>query len=306
MKKFTKVSLVIVAIFFIIGFILITCGAAMGAGPLSVWSLAEAGDFGWGKWHIGSHGIYYGDDEEDDDVTEDYKEFAASTVKKLILDVDAAEIVFTESDDSDIISVAMRVGSNVKKYSAIQDGDVLKINCTMKHYKNWYVTPKLTVSLPENIALETADLAVGASDIDLEHGSVLCDNFVLDVGAGDCSGVGFEVSGRTKIKLGVGEISLEGGKYNELKMECGIGTIEFSGEVTGDVTAECGMGEIDMWLQAREEDYNYDIKCGMGSIEINGVTYGNISGKKVINHDGAVKKLVADCGMGSIEIEMNP
>ncbi len=306
MKKFTKVSFMIVAVLFIIGFILVACAAVMGAGPLSVWNQADAGDFGWGRWHIGSNGIYYGDDDEEGDMTEDYKEFAASDVKKLILDVDAADILFTESSDSDIISVTMRAGSNVKKYSVAQDGDVLKIDCIMKHYKNWYAAPKLTVALPENVMLETADLTVGASDIDLEHGSVLCDTFMLDVGAGDCSGVGFEVSGKTKIKLGVGEISLEGGKYNELKMECGIGSIEFSGEVTGDVSAECGMGEIDMWLTASEEDYNYDVKCGMGSIEINGREYSNISGNKTIKHDGAVRKLKADCGMGSIDIEINP
>lgn len=298
----------IVAVFFVIGFVLIACAAIMGAGPFSVWRMADAGNFKWGKWHIGSHGIYYESnyDYDEGEEMEDYKEFDVSSVKKLKLDVGAAEILFTESGNSDIISVTMKSYGNIKKYSAAQDGDVLEIDGKMRSHNHWGTTPKLTIALPENVTLETVDMSIGASKVDLQHSSILCSNFTLNVGAGELSGKGFDVSEKAVLKLGVGQIELEGGKYNELQLDCGIGSLDFAGEVTGDVSAVCGLGEINMYLQAKEEDYNYNVKCGLGQLEINGSTYSNISGSRVLEKEGATKTLKADCGAGEIEIDFVP
>lgn len=308
MKKFTRISLIIVAVLAIIGIVLTCIAGFMGTGPYTIWRMADAGEFNWGILHIGSHGIYFGNDYDEEDVDtvlDDYKEFAAASVKKMVLDVDAAEIMFTESEKNDTIYVMLEAYGRVKKYECSQDGDILKISCTVNK-NSWNKVPQLTVSLPEGITFDDVDISIGASEVQSEHDSISCNYLTMTIGAGEFDGQGFYVSEKAIFKLGVGELSLEGGKYNELQLDCGIGEMNFSGEVTGDISAKCGVGEINMWLNADEEDYNYDVKCGLGEIEINDIVYSNISGSRKVKNEGAVKTLKADCGTGEIEIQIYP
>lgn len=306
MKKFTRISLMVAAVLAIIGVVLVLIAGIMGIRFGTIREMAEEEEINLGRWHIGSDGIYYGENYEVYEETreaDDYKEIAAASVKNISMDVDAAEILFTKSDQNDTIEVTLLSNDRVKKYNCSNDNDTLKITCTAKKgtLENTTV-PRLTVALPEEISLEEMDISVGTSDVEITDEVISCENLTLKVGAGELSGQGFYVSDKAVIQLGAGELSLTGGKCRELSLKCGVGELNFNGEVTGDISADCGVGEITMELNGQEKDYNYDINCGMGDFKLNGVSYSEISGGRKITRDGAEKEIKADCGTGEIVI----
>ncbi len=84
------------------------------------------------------------------------------------------------------------------------------------------------------------------------------------MGAGELTGADFAVTGTLDIKLGAGDIDLEGGTYKDIKLDCGMGSFALDGIVAENVKAHCGMGDGSITLRGREEDYNYKMSCGMG------------------------------------------
>ena len=57
MKKFTKASLILVAVFFGLGIIFCTVSTAVGGGWAAVHQKMQAGEYDFGNWHFGN-GIY--------------------------------------------------------------------------------------------------------------------------------------------------------------------------------------------------------------------------------------------------------
>ena len=51
------------------------------------------------------------------------------------------------------------------------------------------------------------------------------------MGAGELTGADFAVTGTLDIKLGAGDIDLEGGTYKDIKLDCGMGSFALDGIV---------------------------------------------------------------------------
>ena len=49
------------------------------------------------------------------------------------------------------------------------------------------------------------------------------------------------MTGTLDIKLGAGDIDLEGGTYKDIKLDCGMGSFALDGIVAENVKAHCGM-----------------------------------------------------------------
>ena len=98
------------------------------------------------------------------------------------------------------------------------------------------------------------DFDIGAADADFASGSVNCRTMELNVGAGELTGADFAVTGTLDIKLGAGDIDLEGGTYKDIKLDCGMGSFALDGIVAENVKAHCGMGDGSITLRGREED----------------------------------------------------
>ena len=57
-------------------------------------------------------------------------------------------------------------------------------------------------------------------------------------------------------------------------------------------------------LQGDANAYNYDLSCGMGELSVNGTKYSSIAGSHKVNNEGAVGTINLECGMGSLELEI--
>ena len=155
MKKFTKITLIVVAVMAGVGILLCGIASMMGAG--SVVSIARSGGLDFGNWHIGPEGIYYSTDEEDwvdvgdidvwnisdedtdgvklseQELPEDWEdnlgtaEYAVSSVQNIKFEIDAAEVAVEASEDAQTLGVRLIRGQE-KYYDCALEGDTLTIS----------------------------------------------------------------------------------------------------------------------------------------------------------------------------------
>lgn len=333
MKKFTKVSLIIVAVLLGIGILLCGIASLMGAGFGTIRRMARAGELTYGNWHIGGDGIYYGDDWEDAlDIDVDVPEidvdvpeidvdgtvaesgsaagtdgitcsYAIEKIRNLDVDIDAAELTFCEGTKTDQIVVTLQKGRE-KYYDVGMDEDTLEIEYDTGSRVTRSNTPKIVVEIPAGMTFEEMDLDLGAAETVFELTDVTCKDLDLDVGAGVVTAKKFTVTGKMDVSIGVGSARIDGGTYQDIKLDCGMGDFVMKGKLSGNLTGKCGMGSMELKLEGNETDYNYKVSCGMGGIDVNGTTYSNISGSQNVTNPGAVGTIDLDCGMGSIDLEI--
>jgi len=309
MKKFSKICLIIVGVLGGMGLLLGGISALLGGGFGAVRRMAERGELDAGNWHIRPYELYYSSDEEDteddwgaDDDAKVYT-YEAAGIKNLDIDIDAAEIYVKQGTDDKNL-VVRTYGCKEKYYKEDINKDTLQIQYEIhKQFPDNY-DAQIVIEIPEKMTFDTMDFDIGAADADFASGSVNCRTMELNVGAGELTGADFAVTGTLDIKLGAGDIDLEGGTYKDIKLDCGMGSFALDGIVAENVKAHCGMGDGSITLRGREEDYNYKMSCGMGDLTVNGESYSDLSGSYKVTNAGAVGTIDLDCGMGSIDFDI--
>ena len=229
--------------------------------------------------------------------------YEAAGIKNLDIDIDAAEIYVKQGTDDKNL-VVRTYGCKEKYYKGDMNKDTLQIQYEIhKQFPDNY-DAQIVIEIPEKMTFDTMDFDIGAADADFASGSVNCRTMELNVGAGELTGADFAVTGTLDIKLGAGDIDLEGGTYKDIKLDCGMGSFALDGIVAENVKAHCGMGDGSITLRGREEDYNYKMSCGMGDLTVNGESYSDLSGSYKVTNAGAVGTIDLDCGMGSIDFDI--
>lgn len=326
MKKFTKVCLIIVGVLLGLGLLLTGISAAMGGGYGTIHQMARDGELNYGKWHIGVHGIYYNSEganygntvawewntedieapeisgiATDDKIVTSY---AAADIKKMDIDIDALQLFFKTGSDADKVVVTLVEGKS-QYYDVGMDGDTLEIEYDVDHYfgsNDNHTT--LIVELPAGMTLDMMDLDIGAADAHFEVTDVTCRKLLLDVGAANVIAEKFNVTELLDISVGVGNVEIYDGTYENVIIDCGMGNFTMKGTVAGNLTADCGMGNVELELTGEEDDYNYKLSCGMGALEVNGNTYSSIAGSHNVTNEGAIGTIDLDCGMGNMELNI--
>ncbi len=310
MKKFTRISLIFVAVMAGAGILLMGLATVMGAGYSTIKGMARNGEFDFGSWHFGD-GVYWGsDDRETDGGTyeetgdKDIYRYQTDGIRELDVEIGAAEVVFQEGTGASEIIVTVKGGSR-KYYEGGMDGDSLEIAYQPKetHLRKGEA-PKIIIEIPGEMCFEKLDLDVAASDLDFAIGGMVCKEMSLTVGAGTVTLSDLEVEGELDVEIGAGIAELENVSCGSLEAECGMGEFIMAGSVSGDIEVECSMGSMTMELEGNESDYNYDLSCGMGDLTINGSSYAGIAGSKQIKNAGAVGTIRLECGMGKLDLEI--
>ena len=320
MKKFTKVSLIIVAVLAALGIVFCIAASLMGAGAGIIFGMAKDGELDYGSWHIGPYGIHFGEDIEswgdeeqnridiEDDRVENTdtaknQSFMVTDVKNLNIDVDAATLYVEKNSDTEHIMVELTRGKQ-NYYSCNLDGDTLNIIYDVNNMIMTNESAKITVKIPQAMHFENVELETGATEMIVGLPGISCDTLTADIGAGNLIAEYMEVTGKMDISIGAGNVEIEDGSYGELKLKCGMGNVEIDGVLKGDMVAECGMGNMNLEMRGRETDYNYELSCGMGELEINDTSYSNIGGSRKITNVDTIGTITLECGMGNIELDI--
>ena len=238
-------------------------------------------------------------------------EFLASEVKGLVLEVGYAECAVVEVATETVTVEAVVDAENVDKYFCSLENGVLQVEACEAN-KKISLTDKsrsaiekqeVTIYVPCGMKLDTLDLSVGAGTARLKNASTVYGKADIEVGAGKLEAVALNVASNVCIEVGAGNASIANLIAATADIECGVGKMSVKGAVAGDCNIECGVGNIEMYLDAAESDYNYDIDCGIGSVYINGSKRGGLLASSAdMAHAGARGTIKLQCGIGKIEL----
>ncbi len=243
--------------------------------------------------------------------TERRDEFLASEVKEFVLEVGYAECVVTEEATDKIVVEAVIDEENADKYYCTLADGVLKVDASDANKRinlsdkkrSSLEKQEVTITVPYGMKLDVLELCVGAGAARLKNASSAYGRAEIEVGAGKLDVTALAVENNIDIEVGAGNANIQNLKAATASIECGVGKMSVKGAVEGDISIECGVGNIEMYLDAAENDYNYDVDCGIGSVYINGSKRGGfLASSADMAHAGAKGTIKLECGIGKIEL----
>lgn len=276
MKKFVRGMLIAAGCFLAVGLVLGIIGAA-GIDYMDkkygteenrmlvreAWDRVNKWDFRWIKG--GGRGLVLTYDgiefDENHDLT--YGSFTDDSLRgtdiyKLDLEIGGGSLTICRGDGL----ILKKDGGPECQYYIEGDTFYLKQRCPIGGGET-----DITLTLPEGIVLEEADIMMGAGEIVTE------DLFS---------------AGKVEIEVAAGSITMEEVKADTFSVEVATGSVEvdrldaaecdtnvnmgnitlWESLITGDLSAEVNMGDIDIFLRDSYENHDYEIECNMGEITI--------------------------------------
>lgn len=267
MKKFTKICLILAAVFTVIGLGVLGSGVALGASSGSI-ERELSGNHLWnkvsGQFYDNWHGNWFDDDEDwDYDDFEDYEEdgyetYVFSDIETLKVDVKRSAIYVEESEDAKL-RVAVNDISDHHPVKVKNSGNEVSIASESREDRD----SEIYIYLPEDKKMKYIQINCGGSYMTLD-----------DI------------------------------KTQRLDVTLGAGELETDGSIEADLTnLSVGAGAIYATMEESKEDYNYSVTCGAGSVDIEGDDYSGIASEKKIENDNARYKLNVECGVGVVELD---
>lgn len=279
MKKFTKVCLIIVAIFMILGLAACITGAVMGAGTQNIKELWNSGDLELWGWNVGESGIgWIKKDSSWKDAKSSTDTFTAQDVKKLDIDLKYGTLTIEKSNTDEI---KVEVKKNNGDFETTLENGTLKLKDNRKNG----VSSKgydISLKLPKGIELEQIKIENNAGT--LESSDIALNTKKMDV------------------KVDAGETLFENISTKDFRLEVGAGNADIDKLDAENIDIDCGVGNIDLVLLGKEDDYNYKVDCGLGNIDVNNQSYTSL-GKSNEIRNGALKDISLKCGVGNITVD---
>ena len=219
------------------------------------------------------------------------EQFKASEIENLSIEIGGAEVIIDDSEDEYIY--ANISGMNASKVYA--ENDTLYVHSKGKTTGNG----KVYISIPATATFKNVDMEVGASSF--EGSSFTCENFDLDLGAGEAVFKSLTVSDSADFDLGAGNLTIESATLNDFDVDLGLGNLEFTGLISGNLDVDCGMGNATLNLTDSASEHNIDLSAKMGNIKFDGDEYAGVKSHSAQNNNSD-SNFDIECGMGNIEI----
>ena len=87
------------------------------------------------------------------------------------------------------------------------------------------------------------------------------------------------------------------------ELTVGTGNIDLENLKVQNLEADCGIGNIDLGIDGKEKDYDYEISCAAGAIDIGDSSFSGLGHEKKISNPGSAGKMTFDCGVGNITVD---
>lgn len=323
MKKFTKVTLIISGIFFIIGvIILVTCsiiaGGRLRSGlvaavssrlhdvlddgfdfPVVLEDLMDFSDFDYSEdadedfW---DEYLYYSDGiEVHSGSYADDKAAAAADITDLCLSLGNGKFAIAPSKDE---YFHIRSGGR-GKCQYYTEGSTFYINAFYK--SKWYHKNKLTLEIPDMV-FENADISIGAGSANIS--SLKSGTLVIDVGAGELA-IENLICEYIETSIGMGSVTVKNGSIQNAGFDIGMGSLEYTGTIDCDLSAVVGMGSMELMLNDSQYNHNYTLDASMGTIKLGDTEYNSFLEYDQDIDNNADSTYWLECDMGSIEVIFN-
>lgn len=289
MKKSSKKSMIGAAVMIAIGFSLIIAGAVQGGFKNLEAEIAKHENL------LGPITIGTNSSKGDKTIVKDAdfeKSFDAKEVKKLELNIDAAEVIVTSSKD-DKITYATK---NMKKSEANLDGKTLRLKAEKKN--NTKPDGTVYLVIPDGYGFEKLKINIGAGTMTMDE--LLAEDVNIDLGAGEIEIVDTKAE-KIKASIGAGTLVFDNAKVEKIDADVSMGSMEFKGNIEENLKLEVGMGSVEMMLDGSYDDHSYSVETGLGSVSIGGHEFAGVV--NVNDDNNTDSEFNIKCGMGSVVID---
>lgn len=231
-------------------------------------------------------------------------------VKNIDLDLGYYSIVIQEDSDIKNIQVTLKkaiINSNGK--------DINKVECKngnltiyQKQEKNWSLNRifnlekekgELLIKIPAKNKLNNISINNGVGSIELSK--ISTEILTINSGTSSINIKGVDVN-KCNISGGTGSISLHDISIDKIEIESGTGSVFINGDIRKTTDIKAGTASVQLELEGKENNYNYDLESGLGNIEINQNKYSKSAN---INNKSSYCDIKIDTGTGSIIIKTN-
>ncbi|MBE6746031.1 MAG: DUF4097 domain-containing protein [Ruminococcaceae bacterium] len=212
------------------------------------------------------------------------------TVYDISQNIETVEITVDTATLRIEIGEKFEVHSNFNKMSIKDENGRLLIKEKSHNIFDVGNNGTVLLKIPDGETLNKVLINTGASSLFIEKLGAESINF--DLGAGNVNIQDITVTQNAEIDCGIGELSIERGKLNNLELSHGVGKAEINADITGKSEIDAGVGELDLNMLSGRELYTVDAEAGIGALKIDGervdneVTTGN--GKHFIKVEGGI------------------
>lgn len=155
------------------------------------------------------------------------------------------------------------------------------------------------IELPQGFMWEEVVTDVGAGELSLD--GVCAEQMLLEVGAGQIR-AGQVKSDSLRINVGAGQATCKNMESKEVALDVSMGECIYKGTVEDDLAVDCATGNVELHVNGKETDRNYDISCSMGNIDIGDMSMVGID-REVHKDNGAEHTFTISCSMGNVTVD---
>lgn len=229
---------------------------------------------------------------------EEAKNFAASEIKKLDLNLGAGEFIIREksADDGQIDVLISGVG-NCNYY--VEDGTLVMDGFNKSFGISNTAISEVILEIPADMSFEEVDAEVGAGVMDIT--GLQAQVVEASIGAGELNLESIKAN-EFSVKIGAGQLNAEEMDILNAEIEVSMGECIYEGLIKGNLEAECDMGNLELKLSGSQSEHNYQIECAAGNIDMKGFSVAGFAAEKNIDN-GADSEYDISCNMGNITVE---
>lgn len=340
MKKFTKVCLIIAAVCMVLGIGLTSAASAMGVRLRDLPSINYGnhwyGEVDWDDWE--NEWNDWDEDWEDDWITQAIEE-VETDISKAVYDVQTdlsgemkelheeldsywneplnviettdftgihnldvevqvggIQIIAVDADDvdGDLVNsnaIRVKVGDGDEQGQGtyrvyVDDGNKLCVETRWKNKRHNMTiddrqskSRRIQILVPKGYQFDEVDLEVNA-------GALKAD----------------EIFARSlDANMNAGAMVINNGDVQELDSEINAGELVYQGKVSRSLEGECRAGSLDIKLNGKKENYDYEVSASAGAVTVGDESFSSLRSRKIRN-TGASAKMDLSCMAGSIVV----
>ncbi len=313
MKKSTKILLGGGLACLIIGFMIVFTTAIIG-GREKISQMVTNGDFSIkiggitlpymvaNNWIGDKDWLYHwnGSDDYIDEHEEIYDELSSQSngvqnITDMDIEIAGGKLVLKKDEAYEDFEV--KIKGTMEYKTTVEDG-CLKIQPieSINYVKKG---TKITIYMPKDAKLNSFKLEFGGGKADISD--IVSDEVDINIGAGELN-INKITARELSCDIGAGVLNIKDAIVDDLDMEAAMGKANYAGVINEEAEINCSMGSVDLKIDGKADDFNYDLDCAMGTLNLEGVSKTAGMGTEKVINNGVDKDIEVRCDMGKVAI----
>lgn len=222
---------------------------------------------------------------------------AQGEVKSIKLDLKACEVTFEVKDGSGLMGIEYSGDKRLKPEVTFENGKLVATQKNKQSFSFYTInSPKLTITLGNDVNLDTLEMNINAGDINMKN--VKGDYLYGDFNAGNiviknCS------FNKADLDANAGNIQIEDSGFKKLTIGTDAGNVHIEDTDLVDVEVESNFGNVEIKGLDDVDAYDIDCEVDAGSIQVGR----NSSGRNYSSKGTGAGSIKVEVDAGNIDIK---